>query len=264
MPAPAIRNTLRDRLRAGQVAASMTVRVSRGIEVARLAAAVGFDSIYIDIEHNTLSVDTACQICQAALDAGVTPLVRVPAGSPGLVGRMLDGGALGVIAPHVQSAADAEAVVRLCRFPPRGERGAAGAMPQFGFRPVPPAEANAALDAATFVAVMIETVAALEAVEAIAAVDGVELMMIGTNDLCAELGITGQYDHPAVAAAFDRAIAAARAAGKFVGVGGLAGRPDLVARFVAAGARYVSTGTDLGFLAEAAAAKAAFVRGLAV
>ena len=129
---------------------------------------------------------------------------------------------------------------------------------------IPVAAANAALNAATMVVVMIETEAALANVEAIAAVVGVDLLMVGTNDLCAELGITGQFDHPAVRDAYARCIAAARAVGKHVGVGGLASRPDLVAAFVAAGARYVSTGTDLGFLIGAATEKAAFVHGLRV
>ncbi|MDE2583379.1 MAG: aldolase [Rhodospirillales bacterium] len=262
MTEPLIRNRLRETLARGEVAASMTVRAFRGIEIARIAATAGFCSIYVDIEHNTLSIDTACQICMAALEVGVTPLVRVPGRSPDLIGRLLDGGALGVIAPHVRTAEDAARVVACARFPPLGERGAGGALPHFGFRSIPPAVANAALNAATMVAVMIETEAALENVGAIAAVDGVDLLMVGTNDLCAELGITGQFDHPRVRAAYARCIAAARAAGKHVGVGGLAAHPDLVAEFVAAGARYVSTGTDLGFLIAAATEKAAFVRRL--
>ncbi|MGH7042166.1 MAG: HpcH/HpaI aldolase family protein [Acetobacteraceae bacterium] len=262
MTEPPIANRLRETLARGDVAASMTVRAFRGIEVARIAATAGFDSLYVDIEHNTLSVDTACQICMAALAVGVTPLVRVPAHSPDLIGRLLDGGALGVIAPHVQNAADAARVVASAKYPPLGERGAAGALVHFGYRNVPVAAANAALNQATMVVVMIETTQALANVEAIAAVDGVDLLLVGTNDLCAELGITGQYDHPAVGQAYASCLAAARAAGKHVGVGGLAGRPDLVARFVAEGARYVSTGTDLSFLIGAATEKAAFVRGL--
>jgi 4-hydroxy-2-oxoheptanedioate aldolase len=264
MTEPLIRNRLKEVLARGEVAASMTVRAFRGIEIARIAATAGFDTLYVDIEHNTLSIDTACQICMAALEVGITPLVRVPGRSPDLIGRMLDGGALGVIAPHVHTAEDAVRVVACAKFPPLGERGAGGALPHFGFRSVPLAAANAALNAATMVVVMIETVAALENVEAIAAVPGVDLLMVGTNDLCAERGITGQFDDPFVHDAYARAIAAARAAGKHVGVGGLASRPDLVAKFVKAGARYVSTGTDLAFLIGAATQKAAFVRGLAV
>ncbi len=111
---------------------------------------------------------------------------------------------------------------------------------------------------------MMEAVAALERVEEIAAVEGVDMMLVGTNDLTAEWGVPGQYDDPRVAAAYERTIAACRRHGKHVGVGGLGSRPDLVERFVRMGARYVSTGTDLGFLVAACTAKAKAVASLTV
>jgi 4-hydroxy-2-oxoheptanedioate aldolase len=100
-------------------------------------------------------------------------------------------------------------------------------------------------------------------VDEIVAVDGVDMVLVGTNDLTAEMGIPGEFDHPDVRAAYARIIAAARGRGKHVGIGGLAGRPDLTAEFVKMGARYVSTGTDLGFLVGACAAKAREVRAMA-
>jgi 2-keto-3-deoxy-L-rhamnonate aldolase RhmA len=99
-------------------------------------------------------------------------------------------------------------------------------------------------------------------VNEIAAVEGIDILLIGTNDLCAELGISGQYDHKQVRDAYKRAIAACRKHGKHVGIGGIGSRPDLVAEFVAEGARYVSIGSDLSFLIGAATDKAKFVQGL--
>ena len=90
----------------------------------------------------------------------------------------------------------------------------------------------------------------------IVAVDGVDMALIGTNDLLADWGLAGQYDHPRVREAYTKAIAACRRHGKHVGVGGLASRPQLAAEYVRMGARYVSTGTDLGFLLAACTAKA--------
>jgi 4-hydroxy-2-oxoheptanedioate aldolase len=98
----------------------------------------------------------------------------------------------------------------------------------------------------------------------IAAVDGVDMVLVGTNDMLADWGIPGQYDHPRVREAYQITIAACLRHGKHVGVGGLTTRPQLVAEFVRMGARYVSTGTDLGFLLAACAEKAKDVRGIAL
>ena len=98
--------------------------------------------------------------------------------------------------------------------------------------------------------------------EEIAAVEGVDMLLVGTNDLTAEWGVPGQYDDPRVAAAYERAIAACRRHGKHVGIGGLASRPDLVEKCVHMGARFVSTGTDLSFLVAACTQKARAVASL--
>src|SRR5690606_32655588 len=90
----------------------------------------------------------------------------------------------------------------------------------------------------------------------ILAVDGIDMVLIGTNDLTADMGIPGQYDHPLVEKAFAATIAACQKSGKHCGVGGLSSRPDLVEKYVKMGARYVSTGTDIGFLLSACTAKA--------
>jgi 2-keto-3-deoxy-L-rhamnonate aldolase RhmA len=114
------------------------------------------------------------------------------------------------------------------------------------------------------VIVQFESKAALDAMEEIVALDGVDLVLIGTNDLMVDLGIPGQYDHPKVRDAYERTIAACRKRGKHVGVGGLGSRPDLMAQYVKMGARYVSTGTDLAFLMAACTQRAKQVRDLPI
>lgn len=255
-----LRNHMKEKLARNETVASMTVRLSRSIEIAHIAATAGFDTLYVDLEHNTLSIDTCCQICIAAQSIGITPLVRVPANTPEYICRVLDGGAMGVITPHIRSAAEARAMVELVKFPPLGNRSAGGALSQYGYRSFPMGETYSAMNDATSLVVMMETVAALENVEEIIATEGVDMLLIGSNDLCAEMGITGQYDHPRLAQAFERSITAARRVGKHVGIGGLASRDDLMAKFVQMGARYVSTGTDLAFLLGACAQKVKFVR----
>src|SRR3954447_6173520 len=99
-----LRNNVKDMLARNEVVASMTVRLVRGVEIARIARTAGFDTLYVDVEHSSFSLETTAQICLAALEAGIAPFVRVPTGRPEHVSRVLDGGAVGVIAPHIGSA----------------------------------------------------------------------------------------------------------------------------------------------------------------
>jgi 2-keto-3-deoxy-L-rhamnonate aldolase RhmA len=223
-----VSNAVKEKLQRGEVVASITVRLVPTVEIVRIAKSAGFDSLYIDLEHSSFSVQTTSQLCIMALEAGLPAFVRVPANTPEYISRVLDGGALGVIAPGVRSAAEAREVVAAAKYPPLGARGLSGALPQLGFRSVPAAQALPALNAATMVIVQFESAASLAAMEEIIAVEGV--------------------DNPKVRDAYERTIAACRKRGKHVGVGGLSSRPDLVAQFVKMGALYVSTGTDLGFL----------------
>src|SRR6267142_5514385 len=164
-PRAVVHNNVKEKLARGEVVASMTVRLTRSIEIARLAKTAGFDSIYVDVEHSSLSLETAGQICIAALEIGIAPFVRVPSTRPEHVSRVLDGGALGVIAPHIGSADEARAVVAAAKYPPLGARGNAGMLPQLQYRSFPPAELYAAVNDATMVIVQFESAAALDNAE---------------------------------------------------------------------------------------------------
>ena len=255
-----LRNGVKDKLARNEVVLSMTVKLVRTVEIAGIARTAGFDSIYIDVEHSSFSLDTTGQICMASLAVGITPFVRVPSIAPDFISRVLDGGALGVIAPHIQSPQDAARVVRAAKFPPLGDRSFTGSLPHFQFRTFPTTEMFEALNEATMVIVMIESAEALAAVDEIAAVDGVDMLFIGTNDLCSSLGIPGQLDHDSIRDAYARTIEACRRNGKHLGVGGLSAHPELAGEFVKLGGRYVSTGTDLSFLLSAATARAKQMR----
>jgi 4-hydroxy-2-oxoheptanedioate aldolase len=251
-----LRNNVKEKLARDEVVASMTVRLVRGTEIARIAATAGFDSLYVDLEHSSFSLETCGQICMAALDAGIAPFVRVPANTPDYIARVLEGGALGVIAPHVHSAQAARDVVRAAKFSPLGERSNASGLPHLHFRSFPTVEAYAALNDATMIIVQFESAAALDKAEEIVAVGGIDMVLVGLNDMLADWGIPGEYDHPRVREVYARTIALCRRHRKHCGVGGLSTRPDLVAEFVRMGARYVSTGTDLAFLIGACTARA--------
>lgn len=256
-------NPLLRTLRQGGLAASLIVRLFDGPEIGRIAATAGLDALYVDLEHSCLSLQSASRICNAARDAGVTPLVRVPAIDAALIGRVLDGGALGIIAPQVESAADAARAVACCRHPPRGRRSYAGGQAALGYRDVPQAEAMAALDASVLTAVMIESQAALDEIEAIASTDGLDLLFIGAHDLAANLGLAGQWGHPALLRALARIRQTCLDAGKALGLGGLAAQPALLRELAAPPLGcLVSTGTDLACLLGAATQRAAAAHAL--
>src|SRR5690606_24670882 len=138
-----------------------------------IARSAGYDSLYVDLEHSAIGLEATSQICIASLAMGVTPLVRVPSIDHAVIGRVLDGGAQGVIAPHIETPEQAAHVVAACRFPPLGGRSVGGPTIHSGYLPFSGAGALSGFDAATLVAVMIETRTALGNAEAIAAVPGV-------------------------------------------------------------------------------------------
>jgi 4-hydroxy-2-oxoheptanedioate aldolase len=219
-----VHNIVKEKLARNKVVASMTIRLVRGVEIAQLAKTAGFDMIYIDLEHSTLTLDASGQICVAALSVGVAPMVRVPANTPDYIHRVLDSGALGIIAPGIRSAEEAREVVKATKFPPLGKRGAGGVLPHLQYRSFPTAETNAVMNDATMVIVQFESAEAVEKADEIAAVEGVDMVLIGVNDRLASLGLPGQYKHARVRDAYARTIAACRKHGKHVGVGGLSTR----------------------------------------
>jgi 2-keto-3-deoxy-L-rhamnonate aldolase RhmA len=254
-------NSVKQRLAQGGIAIGMGIRALRSAEVARLMKTAGYDWLFIDLEHGPTSIENAYSICVAALDAGIAPIVRVSAGELAMGARCLDSGALGIVIPHVDTPEQAKAMADAFRFPPVGHRSIAGGYPHFGFAPTPTPEVVKGLNEATLVIAMIETPLAVENVEKIAAVPGIDALLIGTNDLALEMGIPGQIEDPRVVAAIERVIAACGKHGKTAALGGVYAREPLK-RYVAKGLRMILAGNDLGVLLNAAQDQASFVRGL--
>jgi 4-hydroxy-2-oxoheptanedioate aldolase len=235
---------------------ALGVRASRTPEIARLAKASGHDVIWIDLEHSAMPIDVATQICATALDIGLAPFVRIPEREYGVIGRLLDGGAAGIIAPRIETAAQAEDLVAACRFPPSGHRSAIGSLPHVGYRKMRAAEFNEAMNRSTLLKVLIESPAGIANIAEIAAVPGIDFLGIGTNDLSAELGVPGDFRHPVVRQAHDLAIAACRRTRKPLAIGGIA---DIAysAELIAAGAApFLMTGIDTDILLAAARERA--------
>jgi 2-keto-3-deoxy-L-rhamnonate aldolase RhmA len=218
----AARSTVLERLRAGQPVLSLGVRGARTADIARLAKSAGYGVVWVDLEHSSMSIDCAAQILASAADLGLEAWVRVPERDYGVVGRLLDGGATGIIVPRVESAEEAERAVAASRFPPRGQRSQIARLPQLGFQRLPAAELMERADQLTSVHILLETATGIANVEAIAELDGVDVLHVGLNDLSVDLGHTGNARHPDVLAACRQVAAAAARYGKLAAVGGVA------------------------------------------
>lgn len=256
-----IRNHAFEKLRAGELALGVGLRQARTVDIGKAMKTAGFDWLFIDMEHNSMDLDTAVQISVAAQDAGITPIVRVPGFEHYHATRALDGGAQGIVVPHVDDAETAARLVRHMRYPPLGQRSVTGVLPQLGFHPHPVADSATIINRETLLVVMLETPTAIANANEIAAVPGVDALLIGTSDLTMEMGIPGQFDHPDVTAAYENLIAACSAHGKYAGAGGVY-VPQHMERFIKMGVRLVLAGSDMGFLMSAATAQSRVVRAM--
>ena len=258
-----ITNTAKNRLESGELALGIGLRQARTADIGKIMKTCGYDWLFIDMEHNSMSIDTAAQISVAAQDAGVAPIVRVPGFQHFHASRALDGGAQGVVVPHVDTAEVAAEMVNNCRYPPVGHRSVTGRLPQVNFEAHPQDEVTRAVNNATLVVVMVETPTAVENVEAIAAVPGVDSVLVGTNDLCTEMGIPGAVGDARIQEVMERVVAACRAHGKHPGLGGVY-EPPLMERYIRMGMRLILCGNDLTMMMAAAQERSGRMRSISL
>lgn len=254
-------NHTKQQLDAGKLALGMGLRTLRTVDAGMIAKTCGFDWLFIDMEHSALDVDLASQIAIASLPVGITPIVRVPGKEHHHASRLLDSGAQGIVVPHVDTVEEAQRVVAHCKYPPIGHRSVVGALPQFAYQAMSVADSTRIANQDILVIVMVETPKAIENAEAIAAVPGVDVVLIGTNDLCAELGIPGQFSDPRVEDAYRKVIAACKKHGKHAGMGGVYDQ-KLLDKYIGYGMRFILSGGDLSFLMAGAKSRAEFLRGV--
>lgn len=248
-------NTFKAALKAGrsQIAVWNTIP---GPVVTEILAGAGFDVVVIDTEHSLTDVPDVLGMLQALEGYPVAHAVRPASNDPVLIKRLLDIGATTLIIPYVQSADEAREAVRAMRYAPEGFRGVSGATRAARYGAVTDYIQTA--EAELCLVVQVETTGALDQIEAIAAVDGVDMIFIGPSDLAASMGHRGQPGHPAVKAAVEDAIQRIVAAGKPAAV--LTLDPDFARRCIALGSTFTVVAVDVPELARAAKAAAAAIR----
>ena len=256
-----LKNPALDKLRAGELSIGVGLRQARTVDVAKIMKTAGFDWLFIDMEHNSMDMDMAVQISVAAHETGITPIVRVPGYEHYHATRALDGGAQGIVVPHVDDATIAAQIASNCRYPPIGHRSITGALPQPNFQTHTLKDATETINRETLIVVMLETPTAIDNAEEIASVPGIDALLIGTNDLTLEMGIPGELDHANIVAAYERVITACEKHNKFPGMGGVYS-PDIMQTYISIGARLILAGIDVSFLLESARQQASRVHGM--
>ena len=246
-----MKNIAKEKILNGELCLGVGLRQSRTVDIGKIMATSGYDWLFIDMEHNSMDIDIASQISVAAQDAGITPIVRVPDFAHHHATRVLDCGALGVVFPHVENADIAKKLVSYCLYPPKGHRSMTGVLPQLDFKQNAIAEVASIINENMLIVIMLESPEAIENVETIAAIDGVDVVLIGTNDLCMEMGIPGDYSNPKVKNAYIKVIEACKKYGKTPGMGGVYNE-ELMSEYIKMGMKFILSGSDLSFMMQSA------------
>jgi len=214
---------------------------------AEIAAQAGFDWVVLDLEHGAGDHESLLHQLHAVSATPAVPLVRVAWNEAPRFKRVLDLGASGVVVPYVTSADEARQAVAAMRYPPKGIRGVASLNRACDFG-AQFSQYFASANDNLLTVVQVETEATLDAVEGIAATEGVDVLFVGPMDLSVSMGIPVQYDHARFRDALAKVAGACRSAGKAAGI--LLGRPEQIRDTLAAGFTFVGLGSDGGVLAQ--------------
>ena len=254
-----MRNTTLALVRAGRPAIGSWMTLASPL-ASEILAHIGFDFLVVDTEHSPTDTETVVQMLQAMKGQPISPIVRVVWNDVGLIKRALDSGAHGVVVPMVNNVDEARQAVAACRYPPQGLRSVGGTRPPLSFG-VSRAEYLAEANQEILLAVQIEHVDAVARVDAIAAVEGVDCLFVGPNDLCASMGLPPllEPDVPAFEEALAKVVRAADAHGKTAGI--LVGTLATGLMRLQQGFRFVAIGTDAAMITAGAQSIVQGVRG---
>lgn len=236
----------REKLKAGKSCFGVSITLADPL----ITDAIGdlVDYFWLDLEHSPMSPEIVAAHLIASRGRNVPTLVRVPSNLTSIIKPVLDSGAHGIIVPQVKTVAEVKQVVSDCRYPPQGTRGFGPRVPS-NFGKTATANYVEYANQNVFTCVQIETKVALDAIEEIVAVPGLDSIVIGPMDLSGSLGLLGQTRHPTVEKAVDTIIQKARAAGKFVGIG-IGADPDYAAQLIARGVQWLQVGSDYSYMIQ--------------
>jgi 4-hydroxy-2-oxoheptanedioate aldolase len=236
---------IRKQLQAGKPVLVTTLHLADA-SVFELASLMGFDGIWLDLEHHAHSLETAQSLMRAARVGSSDVIARPAKGEFMRMGRLLEAGAQGIMYPRCDSAAEAREVVKWSKFPPIGKRGCDGGNADMPYLSMPLDLYLEEANRQTFVVIQIEDQSGVDDVEEIAAVEGVDVIFLGPGDFSSLSGFPGQLDHPLILEATRKIASAARLAGKHWGMP--VATPSQARTAMALGARFIASGADIATL----------------
>ncbi len=238
---------VKEKLRRGEPALIVTCHYTDP-SVYEMTSLMGFDGIWLDLEHHSTSLETAANLMRAARVGTADVIVRPARWEYMRMGRILEAGAQGIMYPRCETAEEAAEVVRWARFAPQGERGIDGANSDAPYCWAPMSQYIKLANEHTLLIVQVESPLALENADAIAAVPGVDVLMLGPADLSVLAGVPFQFAHPVILDAYQRVANAARKAGKWWGT--VSASPEHSRMLLDAGALFVCHGADILILKQ--------------
>ena len=246
-------NPVKELVRAGKPAFGTWITLCPHPRVVKMFAASGFDFVIIEMEHTDFNMQTVGMLAMLAREAGLVPFVR-PTGTmkPHDLTRPLDAGAQGLLLPSVDTPEQMEAIVKATKYHPLGNRPMNLKGPHTDYVVGDPAEVSAHVNAHTMLVAMIESRTAIDNIEALCDVEGLDAVFIGPDDLSQDLGIPGRMGHPALAEAIDEVFAACRKKGMAFGIS--SHNPQMVAQRVQEGATWLPYSNDAAMVFNAAQA----------
>ena len=240
-----MRNRVKSMIKQSQVAVGSIVSAIGSPNLMWMLASAGFDFVYIDAEHSSFSIETIGRLILAARGAGIVPIVRPPTLDPPFMSRCLDSGALGVLVPHVETVAEARLVTDSCKYAPQGHRGISSRQVQTNYRALKDTES---INEEVLVEIMVESHAAVERVDDLVSVPGVDVVVVGLSDLAQDMGLGTDRNHRLVAEAVDRVIQICTS--RNVAVGLHTYEHQQACRWIEKGIRMLSFSSDVAMIVD--------------
>ena len=240
---------LRKRVLAGECVYGTMIRQARDPGAPSIFAAAGYDFVFIDMEHGNYNMETAADLIRGAKSAGIATIVRVPRLETFFISRILDAGAEGIMIPMSSTKEQAEEIIRYSKYPPLGHRGFGNQTGQTDYKPLKTADFLKEANEHTLIVAQIETREAIENIDSILSIEGIDVGLIGPNDLSISMGIPDQMGSEIITKAIDKVVETAKKKRKASGIH--IGNIEVLKKWRAKGMTVLAYSTDISFMYSA-------------